>query len=228
MCASHTCFWVGKPGFQVSSVLPTSPAGKSSYKVPPKSKSFAVAEGSPLSGAGSMRIFVCLIRHISRTHAIPPFSMHPAGRPSFLAFILALLQLFLCGCGSNPALVTILSYTDSTVSTGNTYYYVSTAADSAGEESSYSDQVTAVIPQQRPMGVSKTGYIGTRFRLPGEVCRSPHSLALKQMTPFMAADHLQSGADREAQTRDKRIPKRYAIHILAACPNDQFATGFVP
>ena len=46
----------------------------------------------------------------------------------------------------NPALVSLLTYTDSFVSSGNTYYYVSTSVDSAGKESSYSDQVTAVIP----------------------------------------------------------------------------------
>jgi hypothetical protein len=46
----------------------------------------------------------------------------------------------------NPALITLLHYTDSTVGSGNTYYYVSTSVDSSGKESAYSDQVTAVIP----------------------------------------------------------------------------------
>jgi hypothetical protein len=51
--------------------------------------------------------------------------------------------------GSYTALTSSLSaltYTDSTVSAGTTYYYVVTAVDSSGVESSYSNQVTAVIP----------------------------------------------------------------------------------
>lgn len=39
-----------------------------------------------------------------------------------------------------------LSYTDSSVSASSTYYYVVTAVDLAGNESAYSNQVTAVIP----------------------------------------------------------------------------------
>lgn len=42
--------------------------------------------------------------------------------------------------------ISALSYTDSTVADGTTYYYVVTAVDSAGVESPYSNQVTAVIP----------------------------------------------------------------------------------
>jgi fibronectin type 3 domain-containing protein len=38
------------------------------------------------------------------------------------------------------------SYTDSNVQSGKTYYYVTTAVDSAGAESVYSNQATAVIP----------------------------------------------------------------------------------
>ncbi|MGA8150076.1 MAG: choice-of-anchor D domain-containing protein [Terriglobales bacterium] len=38
------------------------------------------------------------------------------------------------------------SYTDGTVASGNTYYYVTTAVSSAGQESGYSNQVKAVIP----------------------------------------------------------------------------------
>jgi hypothetical protein len=45
---------------------------------------------------------------------------------------------------SSPQLGT--SYTDSTVQDGLTYFYVSTSVNSAGEESSYSNQATAVIP----------------------------------------------------------------------------------
>lgn len=42
--------------------------------------------------------------------------------------------------------ITGLSYSDSTVQNGTTYYYVTTAVDSQGAESVFSNQVTAVIP----------------------------------------------------------------------------------
>ena len=46
----------------------------------------------------------------------------------------------------NSALDSALSYIDSTVQSGQTYYYVTTAIDSSGVESSYSSQVQALIP----------------------------------------------------------------------------------
>jgi hypothetical protein len=46
----------------------------------------------------------------------------------------------------NPSLASLLSYTDSSVVNGTTYFYVTTAVDSAGLESGYSNQATAVIP----------------------------------------------------------------------------------
>jgi len=42
--------------------------------------------------------------------------------------------------------INVLSYADDTVANGTTYYYVVTAVDAAGNESAYSNQVTAVIP----------------------------------------------------------------------------------
>src|SRR6202166_1676732 len=42
--------------------------------------------------------------------------------------------------------VSVTSYTDSSVQSGSTYYYVTTAVDSSGVESGYSDVATAVIP----------------------------------------------------------------------------------
>ena len=42
--------------------------------------------------------------------------------------------------------LTALSYTDTTVDAGTTYYYVVTSVDSAGVESLYSNQVSAAIP----------------------------------------------------------------------------------
>lgn len=47
---------------------------------------------------------------------------------------------------NGSTLVTVLSYADATVQNGTTYYYVTTAVDSAGAESGYSNQATAVIP----------------------------------------------------------------------------------
>ena len=40
----------------------------------------------------------------------------------------------------------VLSFTDSTVLNGTTYYYVTTAVDAAGVESAYSNEATAIIP----------------------------------------------------------------------------------
>jgi hypothetical protein len=44
------------------------------------------------------------------------------------------------------SLVPAVSYTDSTVVNGTTYYYVTTAVDSSGNESTYSNEAVAVIP----------------------------------------------------------------------------------
>ena len=46
----------------------------------------------------------------------------------------------------NSTLESSTAYTDSTVQSGTTYYYVVTAVDSSGSESNYSNQATAVIP----------------------------------------------------------------------------------
>ena len=45
---------------------------------------------------------------------------------------------------SSPDAVT--SYTDSSVVAGQTYYFVVTAVDSSGDESAYSNEVSATIP----------------------------------------------------------------------------------
>jgi Cep192 domain 4/HYDIN/CFA65/VesB-like, Ig-like domain/Abnormal spindle-like microcephaly-assoc'd, ASPM-SPD-2-Hydin len=47
---------------------------------------------------------------------------------------------------SNSSLDTTTSNTDTTVQSGQAYYYVVTAVDSAGAESAYSNQTTAVVP----------------------------------------------------------------------------------
>lgn len=46
----------------------------------------------------------------------------------------------------NSALITSLSYTDSSVQGATTYFYVCTAVDSSGVESEYSNQATAAVP----------------------------------------------------------------------------------
>jgi fibronectin type 3 domain-containing protein len=46
----------------------------------------------------------------------------------------------------NGTTITALNYTDSTVSSGTTYYYVVTSVNSSGVESAYSNQATAVVP----------------------------------------------------------------------------------
>jgi hypothetical protein len=46
----------------------------------------------------------------------------------------------------NTSSVSTTTYTDSTVVSGDTYYYVATAVNASSEESGYSNQTTAVIP----------------------------------------------------------------------------------
>ena len=46
----------------------------------------------------------------------------------------------------NSSLVSGLTYTDSSVRNGTTYFYVATAVDSGGRESTYSNEMQAVIP----------------------------------------------------------------------------------
>lgn len=46
----------------------------------------------------------------------------------------------------NPSLDASLAYTDATVQNGTTYFYVTTAVDASGNESVFSNEVSAVIP----------------------------------------------------------------------------------
>jgi fibronectin type 3 domain-containing protein len=46
----------------------------------------------------------------------------------------------------NASALSAASYSDSSVTAGQTYYYVATDLNSSGEESTYSNQVTAAIP----------------------------------------------------------------------------------
>jgi fibronectin type 3 domain-containing protein len=46
----------------------------------------------------------------------------------------------------NTSPISTTAYTDSTVVSGDTYYYVAAAVNSESEQSGYSNQATAVIP----------------------------------------------------------------------------------
>jgi fibronectin type 3 domain-containing protein len=46
----------------------------------------------------------------------------------------------------NTSLVSGLTYSDSTVQSGTTYYYVTTSVDSSGTESNNSNEAQAIIP----------------------------------------------------------------------------------
>ena len=46
----------------------------------------------------------------------------------------------------NASLISTTSYNDQAVQSGNTYYYVTTAVDSQGDESAYSNQASATVP----------------------------------------------------------------------------------
>jgi len=46
----------------------------------------------------------------------------------------------------SPSLVAALTYMDTAVAAGQTYYYVTTAVDSSGNESVYSNQASAAVP----------------------------------------------------------------------------------
>src|SRR5262249_58131319 len=57
----------------------------------------------------------------------------------------------------NAALNPSTNYTDSTVVSGQTYYYVVTAVDTSANESSYSNEVQAVIPY-RPLKFPRAAF----------------------------------------------------------------------
>jgi fibronectin type 3 domain-containing protein len=46
----------------------------------------------------------------------------------------------------NSTPITSMSYTDTAVQAGQTYYFVVTAVNSSNEESSYSAEVSALVP----------------------------------------------------------------------------------
>ena len=46
----------------------------------------------------------------------------------------------------NASLDASTTYTDATVASGNTYFYATTAVNSSGEESGYSNQVQVSVP----------------------------------------------------------------------------------
>jgi fibronectin type 3 domain-containing protein len=46
----------------------------------------------------------------------------------------------------NPSVLAMTSFTDSSIASGTTYYYVSTSVNADSEESAYSNEATATIP----------------------------------------------------------------------------------
>lgn len=56
----------------------------------------------------------------------------------------------------NASLVTLLTYTDTTVVAGEKVDYVVTAVSAAGVESVHSNEVSAVIPVSAPTGLAIT------------------------------------------------------------------------
>ena len=46
----------------------------------------------------------------------------------------------------NTSLVSALTYSDDSVSSGTTYFYVATSVDASGDESTHSNQATALVP----------------------------------------------------------------------------------
>jgi hypothetical protein len=54
----------------------------------------------------------------------------------------------------NSSLDTDTTYTDATVQTGQSYYYVATAVNSSGAESAYSNQAEATVPSSSQLSVS--------------------------------------------------------------------------
>jgi fibronectin type 3 domain-containing protein len=46
----------------------------------------------------------------------------------------------------NASLISNTTYNDQALQSGNTYYYVTTAVDSQGMESAYSNQAAATVP----------------------------------------------------------------------------------
>ena len=46
----------------------------------------------------------------------------------------------------NTSLISALTYSDDSVSSGTTYFYVATSVDASGDESTHSNQATAVVP----------------------------------------------------------------------------------
>jgi hypothetical protein len=54
------------------------------------------------------------------------------------------------------------------------------------------------------------------------------ALGLKKMTAFMADNDLESGADGESNSRDKRIPKANAVDVFGARADHEFRQDSFP
>jgi fibronectin type 3 domain-containing protein len=120
-----------------------SSAGNDSATLSVTSNASDPSEVVSLSGAG-----------VSASSSSPPtseqHSVHLTWNPSASQVIGYLVYRSETAAGNFSPLfgtaITAEAYVDSTVTAGTTYYYVVTAVDSAGAQSNYSNQVTAVIP----------------------------------------------------------------------------------
>jgi len=120
-------------------------SGSASGKISILSSNLASPASITVSGAG-----------VTSTLTSPPPSPSPSSLPHSVALswdpsissVTGYRVYRDDGSGYSPlsAIIPELTYTDSTVISGSTYHYVVTAVDSNGDESVYSNDATAVIP----------------------------------------------------------------------------------
>lgn len=88
----------------------------------------------------------------SGTQQLPPASIHHTVTLAWAPSTVAGYNVYRGTVSGGPytkintALDSAAKYVDTTVQSGQTYYYVVTAVSTAGVESAYSKQVTAVVP----------------------------------------------------------------------------------
>ena len=93
----------------------------------------------------------------------------------------------------NPSMVAGTTYTDASVQSGNTYYYVTTAANSSGVQSAYSNQTVAAIPVAVALPVitsatSTSGTVGSAFSYQITASNSPTSYAATGLPAGLAVN----------------------------------------
>jgi len=68
----------------------------------------------------------------------------------------------------NPVLDSSTTFTDSSVQSGQNYYYITTSVDSTGAQSSSSNEIHVVIPPPR-IGIGRSGAEAVNFRSTGQI-----------------------------------------------------------